>query len=419
MTARPRIARRPVVLRLPVYAGALLVTALAAACGTATSPPVLTESTAAPRPDVVELSPAAMANAGITVEVVRATTRTDRLVAPGLLALDETRTARVGALQEGLVMDTPAQVGDRVRAQQLLARMHSHDVHDAWAGYRKALAERRRADNQLAYAAEAHERAKRLYADKAVSLQEMQRAEVDRVAATQAVDVARAEVTRSIEELEHVGIAASASPTPAEEAAQAGTQTAEQIPVRSPIGGVVLERLVTPGTTVTPGSPLFVIAELSNLWAVAEIDEAQLPRVRPGRPVEVTVAAYPNERFAGTITFVADTVNPKTRRITVRSTVSNADGRLKPEMFATVAMGEGEPRPVLVVPEAAVQTIDGKPVVFVEQARGRFAPRAVQLGTTSEGQDEVTSGLMAGDRVAVGGSFVLKAELLKATAPEN
>ena len=67
-------------------------------------------------------------------------------------------------------------------------------------------------------------------------------------------------------------------------------------------------------------------------------------RVRTGRPVEVQVAAYPNERFAGTITFIADVVNPKTRRITVRSTVPNPDGRLKPEMFATVALGEGEPR---------------------------------------------------------------------------
>lgn len=414
MTAHRTTARRPFIRQRLAHAGALVLTVLAAACGTGTPAPAPTESATTARPDVVELSPAAMANAGITVETVRATTRIDRLVAPGLLALDETRTARVGALQEGLVMDTTAQVGDRVRARQLLARMHSHDVHDAWAGYRKGLAERRRADNQLTYAVEAHERAKRLYADKAVSLQEVQRAEVDRVAATQAVDVAKAEVTRTIEELEHIGIEAPASPTPDEEAAQAGSQAAEQIPVRSPIGGVVLERLVTPGTAVTPGSPLFVISELSNLWAVAEIDEGQLSRVRTGRPVDVTVAAYPNERFGGTITFVADTVNPKTRRITVRSTVPNTDGRLKPEMFASVAMGEGEPRPVLVVPATAVQTIDGQAVVFVEQSTGRFVPRPVQLGTTADGQIEIASGLAAGDRVVASGSFVLKAELLKA-----
>ncbi|HEY6507364.1 MAG TPA: efflux RND transporter periplasmic adaptor subunit, partial [Vicinamibacterales bacterium] len=327
------------------------------------------------------------------------------------------RTTRIGSLQEGLILETRVRVGDQVDRGQLLATMHGHAMHDAWAGYRKALAERRRADNQLAYAIEAHERVKRLFGDKAVSLQEVQRAEVDRVGATQAVDMAKAEVTRSIEELEHVGVEVPASPTPAEEAAQ--DEFAEQIPVRSPIGGIVLERLVTPGTTVTPGAPLFVVSDLSTLWAVAEVDEALLSRVQTGRPVEVAVAAYPNERFAGTISFVADTLNPRTRRVTVRSTVPNPDGRLKPEMFATVTLGEGEARSVVVVPPAAVQTVDGKTVVFVEQAAGRFAPRAVELGPDAGGQVEVTSGLAAGDRVVVTGSFILKSELLKATSGDQ
>jgi cobalt-zinc-cadmium efflux system membrane fusion protein len=396
----------------------LLVGLLAAGCGTTPAPDPATQ-TQSTRPEVLELTEAAVANAGITVQPATAVTRAEGLTAPGLMALDETRTARIGSLQEGLVLETPAQVGDRVRARQLLARMHGHAVHDAWAGYHKALAERRRADNQLAYAVEAHERVKRLFGDKAVSLQEVQRAEVDRVAAAQTVDMAKAEVTRSIEELEHVGIEVTAAPSAAEEAQQAKDEASEQIPVRSPIGGVVLERLVTPGTTVTPGTPLFVVSDLSTLWAVAEIDEAMLSRVQTGRPVEVAVAAYPNERFAGTISFVADTVNPKTRRITVRSTVPNPDGRLKPEMFATVMLGAGDARSVVVVPPAAVQNVDGQSVVFVEQAPGRFVPRVVQLGSTADGQVEVTSGLAAGELVVINGSFVLKSELLKASSGDQ
>ncbi|MEQ1759968.1 MAG: efflux RND transporter periplasmic adaptor subunit [Vicinamibacterales bacterium] len=384
---------------------------------TSSTEPAPAEALTTPKADAVELSEEARANAGILVESARTVTRTAQLTAPGLLALDETRTARIGSLQEGLVLDARAQVGDRVRPRQLLATMHGHAVHDAWAGYHKAMAERRRADNQLSYAVDSHERARRLYADKAVSLQELQRADVDRVAAIQAVDVAKAEVTRSIEELEHIGITVSAAP--GEEGAAATDGTAEQIPVRSPIGGVVLERLVTPGTTVTPGTPLFVVSELSTLWAVAEIDESQLSRVKVGRPVDVVVAAYPGERFAGTITFIADMVSPTTRRVTVRCTVPNPDGRLKPEMFATVSLGEGDPRAVVVVPTAAIQTLDGTSVVFVEQSSGRFVPRTVQLGAEAEGVVEVTSGLSADDPVVVGGSFVLKAEFLKARTGEN
>jgi len=394
---------------------ALGALAFAAACGSPAVDPAAPATGTPARPDVIVLSEAALKNSSIAVEPVRTTTRQEKVNAPGLIALDETRTARVGSLQEGLILETPAQVGDRVRASQLLALMHGHAMHDAWAGYRKAIADQRRLDRELAYAVDAHERARRLFADKAISFQEVQRAEVDRVAAAQTLDMGKAEVNRAIEELKHVGVS---PPDPVKDGSPGGTdETSEQIPVRSPINGVVLERLVTPGTTVTPGTPLFVVSELSTLWAVAEIDESQLAQVRTGRPVEVVVAAYPGERFAGTITFIADVVNPKTRRITVRSTVPNADGRLKPEMFATVALGEGEPRSMIVVPQAAIQTIDGRPSVFVAEAEpGRFKPRTVTLGAEADGLVEIATGVAAGERVVVAGSFVLKSEMLKAAA---
>jgi cobalt-zinc-cadmium efflux system membrane fusion protein len=389
--------------------------AFAAACGSPAADPAASVTGSPAPPDVIVLNEAALKNSSITVEPVQTTTRQEKVNAPGLIALDETRTARVGSLQEGLILETPAQVGDRVRAGQLLALMHGHAMHDAWAGYRKAIADQRRLDRELAYAVDAHERAQRLFADKAISFQEVQRAEVDRVAAAQTLDMGKAEVNRAIEELKHVG---AALPDPSKNGSTPEPdETSERIPVRSPINGVVLERLVTPGTTVTPGTPLFVVSELSTLWAVAEIDESQLAQVRTGRPVEVVVAAYPGERFAGTITFIADVVNPKTRRITVRSTVPNADGRLKPEMFATVALGEGEPRSMIVVPQAAIQTIDGRPAVFVAEAEpGRFKPRTVTLGAEADGLVEIATGVAAGERVVVAGSFVLKSEMLKASA---
>jgi cobalt-zinc-cadmium efflux system membrane fusion protein len=221
--------------------------------------------------------------------------------------------------------------------------------------------------------------------------------------------MAEAEVVRAIEELEHIGITIDESA-----AGESMPENTEQIPVKTPLAGVVLERLVTPGTTVTPGTPMFIVSELSSLWAIAEVDESHLGRLQVGRPVDVRVAAYPNARFPGTIAFIADMVNPKTRRITVRATVPNPDGQLKPEMYASVTVGESEPRRIQVVPRGAVQIVDGREVVFVETAAGQFTLRPVSVGIDGEDGVEIADGLAEGERVVVAGSFVLKSELLKA-----
>jgi cobalt-zinc-cadmium efflux system membrane fusion protein len=352
----------------------------------------------------VSLGEAAQKQAGISTAVVKKLSRADRVEAPGLLALDEKRTARLGSTVDGMVTRAIAEVGDRVRPGQALAEMMSHVVHDSWASYRKAIAEKRRRETEQAFAKQNEERAKRLFEAKAVSRQDVQRAEADRVAADEQLDMATTEVRRAEEELEHYGITNAEDPS-----GEAG----EYIPVRSPLHGVVLEKSVTQGTAVTVGTPLYVVADLSELWAVAEIDETQLPLVRAGRPTELRVAAYPSETFAGTITFVGDMVNPKTRRVTVRCQVPNADGRLKPEMYAQVTLAAGEPREALGVPASAIQEIDGKPVVFVRTAKGAFERREVVVGTESNGWVELRGGVREGETVATAGSFLLKSELLK------
>jgi cobalt-zinc-cadmium efflux system membrane fusion protein len=359
---------------------------------------------------VVTLDDDAQRNAGIAVAAAGTAARAEQTEAPGVIALDERRTARIGSLVEGILLETSAEVGDRVKAGQVLATMHSTIVHEAWAGYRKAIAERRRLDKELAFAVAAHERALRLHEDKAISLQEVQRAEADRVAAEGALDIGRTEVRRSEEELEHLGVTNAEDPS---------GESGEQIPVKTPLSGVVLERLVTPGTTVTPGTPLYVVSDLTKLWALIEIDESLLSHVHGGQSIELRVAAYPREAFSGVVAMVGDIVNAKTRRVTVRCAIDNGEGRLKPQMYATAIIREGEPRTVIVVPEGAIQSIDGRPTVFVSEAGGRFRPRAIETGQAFDGLIEVRSGLSAGERIAVSGSFVLKSELLKAAQPEE
>jgi cobalt-zinc-cadmium efflux system membrane fusion protein len=376
-----------------------------ASCRSTPSPP---SAQPLDRRDVVTIDGDALERAGVVVQRVEKRRVAATLAVPATVALDDTRTARVGSLQEGLILETRVRVGEQVTRGQLLATMHGHAMHDAWAGYRKAVAERRRAEKELAYATEVSARAQRLLGDRAVSRQEAEQAEVNRVAAVEQLTMARAEVTRSIEELEHVGVT-----VPASGEFDARQEQTEAIPVRAPMAGTVLERLITPGTTVIPGTPLFVISDLSTVWALAEVDETQLPLVETAHDVSVAVAAYPAETFAATVGLVADVVNPTTRRVVVRVIVPNPSRRLKPGMFATVTLTHGTPSERLMLPTAAVQTIDGTPSVFVAEEGGRFRRRAVSLGAGDTDAVEIAAGVAPGEHVAVQGAFVLKSELLK------
>lgn len=404
--------RRHMPRRLPrvLLAVALLVVPLVVVLRWFGARPEGTPAPGAEPAGTVKVDEARREQAGIAVEAARSVVRGRAFDAPAVLALDETRTARIGALVEGTVVRVLAEVGDRAGKGRALAELSSPVVHDAWADYRKAVAERRRRETELAWATAAAERAERLLLAKALSTQEKQRADVEKVAAAEELDRAKTEVRRAEEALEHLGVTNKDDPTGEE---------GESVPVRSPLAGVVLEKHVTAGTAVTPGTPLFVVSDLSVLWALAEIDETRLPLVGAGRPARVVVAAYPGQAFPGEVAFVGDAVNPKTRRVTVRCRVPNPKGLLKPEMYARVSLGEESPRPMVVVPAGAVQELEGKTCVFVAGPSGSFERREVSLGGTEEGWVEVTEGLKEGEKVASEGSFLLKSELLKGSVAEE
>ncbi len=377
-------------------------TAAPAATSTSAAPP---SSTSAPPPDTVTLSEAARAQAGITIVAAAQVERADATEAPGLVTTNELRTARVGALVEGSVVDITVQAGQHVGRGSLLAYLHSHIVHDAQANHRKALAEERRGTIELQFATDAQQRAERLLEQKAVALQDVQRARANRANAAEALDIAKAEVQRSVDELHHYGLSTGTAPASGDK---------DDLPVRSPIAGVVLERLVTQGTAVTSGTPLFIISDLSTVWVLAELNEAHLSKVSVNGAVSVRVPAYPGQSFPGKVTYIGETVNPKSRRITIRCEVPNQGGLLKPEMYATVLIGEGRARQTVGVPSDAIQQIGGRTVVFVVEGQ-RFHVRPVEAGEDRNGITEIRSGLAPGERVAGAGAFVVKSELLKST----
>lgn len=359
-------------------------------------------------PEATKDQAARETNSAIQVETAVAAESRGELEAPAVLQLDETRTARIGAIIDAVVVELRVNVGDRVSRGTLLGTLHSHVLHDAVAEYRKAQAERRQRAIELNYATDAEARARRLLASKAISQQELIRAEADRAAAVEAFAIAETEVERARNELEHLGL---------DEKDLEGTGQVERIPIRSPIDGIVLERLVTPGMAVTPGTGLFVVSDLKRLWAVAEVDERHLSRLAPTQQATLQVAAYADTAFDAHVVAIGDTVHESTRRVSVRLAVPNPDGRLKPRMFATARLGIEEPRSVVVVPKAALQNLNDQTVVFVQTDSGTFERRPVVVFAERGDRAELAEGLRPGERVATSGSFLLKSAQMP-TLPE-
>lgn len=203
---------------------------------------------------------------------------------------------------------------------------------------------------------------------------------------------ARAEVGASLESLELLG----ADPA-------SGTSS---LTLRAPISGLVVDRPAGLGQQVGPGEPLARLLDPSRLWLWLQLHEGDLARVRPGAPVEVRVSS---RTFSGRISYISPQMDTHTRTVPARVEVAN-DGTLKPGMYASARIAAGGGRPAVVVPAAAVQSVEGQDVVYVEGEPGRFRRQPVVLGARQADLVEVVGGLQAGQRVAVAGTFFLKSE---------
>ncbi len=178
--------------------------------------------------------------------------------------------------------------------------------------------------------------------------------------------------------------------------------------VNAPASGVVLKKLVQPGQYVKTGDVLYEIADLSRVWAEADVFEAQMKDVKVGHRAEITSPSYPGKTFVGKVSFVYPFLNPETRSMKVRVELSNSDGLLKPDMFVTASLQAPGNR-ALAVPASAVLDTGKRQIVYVETAPGTFRPREVSLGGKAMDHFPVLSGLKAGEKVATSGGFLIDA----------
>lgn len=188
--------------------------------------------------------------------------------------------------------------------------------------------------------------------------------------------------------------------------------------IHSPFAGIVTKIGARKGQYVTPKTELYMIADLSNIWVYADIYEYELPWVKIGDRVEMTLTAVPGKTFKGQLSYIYSYFESKTRTIKVRLLFNNMNMLLKPEMFANVRIHAGTLTDVVVIPAEAIVRSGKVDQVFVVTSPGKFEPRQVKLGLESDGQVVVLSGINAGDEVVTSAQFLIDSEskLREATA---
>ncbi len=326
--------------------------------------------------------------AGIKVEEIKAQALGETIVVTATIHPDQDRLARVAPRIEGRIVSAPARLGDRVRAGQPLATLDSLEVGQSHAAWMQAQAELRIAEADF-------KRAESLNAEEIIPRKDFLRAQADR-------DKAGAALRAAADRLRLLGGTPSAT-----------GNAVSGFAVTAPFAGTVIEKKVTLGELATPSEPMFTIADLSRVWIQAALPETALAKVRVGANAKVTVPAYPGETFSGKVGHIGAMLDKETRTVAARIEVPNADGRLKPEMFATATIeAVGEKREAISLPDAAIVLLEGKPSIFVFE-QGAYEAREVEPGERIGGRTVLKSGVKAGDEVVTAGAYALKARKLK------
>jgi Cu(I)/Ag(I) efflux system membrane fusion protein len=186
--------------------------------------------------------------------------------------------------------------------------------------------------------------------------------------------------------------------------------TAERtVTLYAPTSGIVMDKKVVQGQSIQPGEMLLSVANLSDVWVDAQVRELDAAFVRVGSPATVEFTGYPGHSFSGRVGFIYPTVTGDARTVTARIVIPNPDDRLKPGMYATVAL-DAPPRTALSVPSSAILNTGQHTLVFVDLGGGSFAPQEVTAGDVAGDYTEIRSGVTAGQRVVTSAQYLLDSE---------
>jgi cobalt-zinc-cadmium efflux system membrane fusion protein len=315
-----------------------------------------------------------------------------QLKVSGSIELDEKRVARVGTTVSGRVTEIKVLRGDQVKKGDVLAMVHSPVLAEAQLAYLQA-------QSQYDLSRKAAARAQLLFKEGVIAAAEQQRRESELVSSEAEWQAARDRM--------HILGMTNADIKQLERSRKIQSVTA----LRAPIDGVVIDRKVSQGQVLEPADLAYTIADLSQIWVVGEVPERYSSEMYREKAVTVTIPALAGEERKTQLSYVADTVTPQTRTLRVRAVLDNSDGRLKPDMLATLII-EGKAKKRLAIPETAIVREENSDKVFVQVAQGQFELISVKLGEEENGLRPVESGLKQGQEIVSDGVFYLNADRL-------
>ena len=342
--------------------------------------------------------------ASLKVAPVEMMTFRTQQVTDGKIAANGDRTTPVFSPYSGRVTKIIAGLGDHVRRGDRLLAVEAVEFAQAQNDLISAVSAVNTAGSQLSLAQTNEQRKHALYDAKAGALQDWQQAQGELVTAQNNLRSAQTALALVRNRLRILGKSG------AEISALENAQKVDPVSfVLAPIGGKVTDRQVGLGQYIQAGAstPVYSIGDLSTVWLIANVREADAPLMRRGVPVEVHVLALPGKVFRAQLAYVAPSVDPNTRRLQVRAEVENPVGELKPEMFASFSLIVGQESASPAVPEEAIVYEGDNARVWVVQDDGTISSREIRVGRMSHGMVEVLDGIQPGDKVVTSGTLFI------------
>ena len=336
-------------------------------------------------PELFTIPPEQMSH--VQVLKVQLTTLTRTLRLTGAVAYNGFRTTPVITQVSGPVSRVVVVPGQHVQQGDPMLFVSSPDYSQLRTNYLKA-------KDAAALAEKAYARAKDLYDHKAIAEQALEQAQSAEVQAN-------GDLVATLAALKVLGV------KDPDELVKAPPSF--EVPVKAPIGGVVVEQDVAAGQLIQPGTTqCFMISDISSVWVLVNVYQKDLPYVRVGDVVTIQTDSYSQE-FHGRISYVAASLDPNTRTLQARIDTSNPGEKLKKDMYVTAIVNAGTLPNAIALPDAAIlRDSENQPFVYAATSAGQFGRRSVTLGESLNGQTEITSGVKPGDQVIGDGSLFLQ-----------
>jgi cobalt-zinc-cadmium efflux system membrane fusion protein len=390
---------------------ALLLLLLVVAAGSGLLRPGKSQTTPQPVPPAASgtFKPTEEQWKALSIEAVETRSFRSEQVTEGNIALNDDLNTPVFSPYSGRVTRLIAKLGDNVEPGAPLFTMEATEFVQAANDLITTASAQKTARVQLTQAEINEKRAHELYLAKGGSLKDWQQSQTDLAAAQNTLrssEIALATVRNRLRIL---------AKSDKEIAALEAQQTQKLEPgavVTAPIGGMVTQRQIglgqfIPSVTSGASTPVYTIGDLSMVWLIANVREADAGSIRLGQPIEVRVLAYPGRVFKAEISWVAPAIDPNTHRLPVRANIENRDGVLRPNMFATFSIITGDAATAPAVPQSAIVYEGDSARVWVAGADQTLGLRAVRVGRTSDGMVEIRSGLSSGEKIVTRGTIFI------------